>query len=137
MAGATVEGAEPRFPVFAPETLIGAMETVSLDVRHVALDPDIPGSRCEASSVSGLTWRNSSDELKAYYVQRSISRGQARIAFLRLLFLSFSIRVRGSLIRRDSANQGSRKSGSRIVRCTGPRAPVSPLKAPGEAGAAC
>jgi len=72
MAGATVEGAEPRFPVFAPETLIGAMETVSLDVRHVALDPDIPGSRCEASSVSGLTWRNSSDELKAYYVQRSM-----------------------------------------------------------------
>ena len=42
MAGATVEGAELRFPVFGPESLIGVMETVSLDVRYVALDPDTP-----------------------------------------------------------------------------------------------
>ena len=42
MAGATVEGAELRFPVFAPESLIGVIETVSLDVRYVALDPDTP-----------------------------------------------------------------------------------------------
>ena len=42
MAGATVEGAELRFPVFAPEDLIGVMETVSLDVQYVALDPDSP-----------------------------------------------------------------------------------------------
>jgi len=71
MAGATVEGAEPRFPVFAPETLIGAMETVSLDVRHVRSIRTSPAAG-EASSVSGLTWRNSSGELKAYYVQRSM-----------------------------------------------------------------
>jgi hypothetical protein len=31
-----------RFPVFGPEDLIGVMETVSLDVRYVALDPDTP-----------------------------------------------------------------------------------------------
>ncbi len=42
MAGTTVEGAELRFPVFAPESLIGVMETVSLDVQYVALDPDTP-----------------------------------------------------------------------------------------------
>jgi hypothetical protein len=42
MAGATVEGAEVRFPVFGPEDLIGVMETVSLDVQYVALDPDTP-----------------------------------------------------------------------------------------------
>ncbi len=42
MAGATVEEAELRFPVFAPEDLIGVMETVSLDVQYVALDPDTP-----------------------------------------------------------------------------------------------
>ena len=42
MAGATVEGAELRFPVFAPESLIGVMQTVSLDVQYVALDPDTP-----------------------------------------------------------------------------------------------
>ena len=42
MAGATVEGAELRFPVFAPKSLIGVMETVSSDVRYVALDPDTP-----------------------------------------------------------------------------------------------
>ena len=42
MAGATVEGAELRFPVFGPEDLIGVMETVSLDVQYVALDPDTP-----------------------------------------------------------------------------------------------
>ena len=42
MAGATVEGAELRFPVFGPESLIGVMETVSLDVQYVALDPDTP-----------------------------------------------------------------------------------------------
>jgi hypothetical protein len=42
MAGATVEGAELRFPVFAPKSLIGVMETVSLDVQYVALDPDTP-----------------------------------------------------------------------------------------------
>jgi hypothetical protein len=42
MAGATVEGAELCFPVFAPMSLIGVVETVSLDVRYVALDPDTP-----------------------------------------------------------------------------------------------
>jgi hypothetical protein len=42
MAGATVEGAELRFPVFGPKSLIGVMQTVSLDVRYVALDPDTP-----------------------------------------------------------------------------------------------
>ncbi len=42
MAGTTAEGTELRFPVFAPEDLIGAMETVSLDVQYVALDPDTP-----------------------------------------------------------------------------------------------
>ena len=42
MAGATVEGAKLRFPVFGPKSLIGVMETVSLDVRYVALDPDTP-----------------------------------------------------------------------------------------------
>jgi len=42
MAGATLGGAGLRFPVFAPESLIGVMETVSLDVRYVALDPDTP-----------------------------------------------------------------------------------------------
>jgi hypothetical protein len=42
LAGATVEGDELRFPVFAPESLIGVMETVSLDVQYVALDPDSP-----------------------------------------------------------------------------------------------
>jgi len=42
MAAATVEGAELRFPVFAPESLIGVMETVSLDVQYVALDPNTP-----------------------------------------------------------------------------------------------
>ncbi len=42
MAGATAEGTELRFPVFGPEDLIGVMETVSLDVQYVALDPDTP-----------------------------------------------------------------------------------------------
>ena len=42
MAGATGEGADLRFPVFAPESLIGVMEKVSLDVQCVALDPDTP-----------------------------------------------------------------------------------------------
>ena len=42
MAGATLEVAELCFPVFAPKSLIGVMETVSSDVRHVALDPDTP-----------------------------------------------------------------------------------------------
>ena len=42
MAGATVEGAELCFPVFAPISLIGVVETVSSDVRYVALDPDTP-----------------------------------------------------------------------------------------------
>lgn len=42
MAGATLEGAELCFPVFAPKSLIGVMETVSSDVRYVALDPDTP-----------------------------------------------------------------------------------------------
>jgi hypothetical protein len=42
MAGATVEGAELRFPVFAPKSLIGVVETVSSDVRNVTLDPDTP-----------------------------------------------------------------------------------------------
>ena len=40
--GAPVEGIEVRFPIFSPEDLIGAMETVSLDVQFVALDPDTP-----------------------------------------------------------------------------------------------
>jgi hypothetical protein len=42
MAGGPAEGAELRFPIFAPEDLIGVMETVSLDVQYVALDPDTP-----------------------------------------------------------------------------------------------
>ena len=42
MAGATAEETELHFPVFGPEDLIGVMETVSLDVRYVALDPDTP-----------------------------------------------------------------------------------------------
>jgi hypothetical protein len=42
MAGATVEGTELRFPVFGPKSLIGVMETVSLDVQYVVLDPDTP-----------------------------------------------------------------------------------------------
>ena len=40
--GAPVEGIEVRFPIFGPEDLIGVMETVSLDVQYVALDPDTP-----------------------------------------------------------------------------------------------
>jgi hypothetical protein len=40
--GAPVEGIEVRFPIFALEDLIGVMETVSLDVQYVALDPDTP-----------------------------------------------------------------------------------------------
>jgi hypothetical protein len=40
--GAPVEGIEVRFPIFGSEDLIGVMETVSLDVRYVALDPDTP-----------------------------------------------------------------------------------------------
>ena len=40
---ATVEEAvEVRFPVFGAGSLLGAIETVSLDVRYVALDPDTP-----------------------------------------------------------------------------------------------
>ena len=31
-----------RFPVFGPGSLLGVIETVSLDVRYVALDPDTP-----------------------------------------------------------------------------------------------
>ncbi len=42
MAGAPAEATELRFPVFGPEDLIGVMETVSLDVQYVALDPDTP-----------------------------------------------------------------------------------------------
>jgi hypothetical protein len=42
MAWATVEGADLRFPVFAPEALIGVMETESLDTQYVALDLDTP-----------------------------------------------------------------------------------------------
>jgi hypothetical protein len=42
MAGATGEGADLRFPVFAPESLIGVMETETLDVQYVALDPNTP-----------------------------------------------------------------------------------------------
>jgi hypothetical protein len=42
MAEPPVEGIAVRFPIFAPEDLIGVMETVSLDVRYVALDPDTP-----------------------------------------------------------------------------------------------
>jgi hypothetical protein len=41
-SGAPVEGIELRFPIFGPEDLIGVMETVSLDVQYVALDPDTP-----------------------------------------------------------------------------------------------
>src|SRR5215207_1176463 len=40
--GAPVEGIEVRFPIFGTEDLIGVMETVSSDVRYVALDPDTP-----------------------------------------------------------------------------------------------
>ena len=40
--GAPVEGIELRFPIFAPEDLIGVMETGSLDVQYVALDADTP-----------------------------------------------------------------------------------------------
>jgi hypothetical protein len=42
MAWAPVEGADLRFLVFAPESLIGVMETESLDAQYVALDPDTP-----------------------------------------------------------------------------------------------
>jgi hypothetical protein len=41
-SGAPVQGIELRFPIFGPEDLIGVMETVSLDVQYVALDPDTP-----------------------------------------------------------------------------------------------
>jgi hypothetical protein len=40
--GAPVEGTEVRFPIFAPEDLIGVMEAVSSDVQYVALDADTP-----------------------------------------------------------------------------------------------
>jgi hypothetical protein len=40
--GAPVEAIEVRFPILPPEDLIGVMETVSLDVQYVALDPDTP-----------------------------------------------------------------------------------------------
>jgi hypothetical protein len=42
MAGGPAEGTELRFPLFAPEDLIGVMETVSSDVQYVALDADTP-----------------------------------------------------------------------------------------------
>jgi hypothetical protein len=42
MAGATLGGTGVRFPVFGPKSLIRVMETVSSDVRYVALDPDTP-----------------------------------------------------------------------------------------------
>lgn len=42
MTGAAVEGVALRFPVFAPELLIEVMETGSLEVQYVVLDPDTP-----------------------------------------------------------------------------------------------
>jgi hypothetical protein len=43
MAGVSAEEAlDLRFPVFGAGSLLGAIETVSLDVRYVALDPDTP-----------------------------------------------------------------------------------------------
>jgi hypothetical protein len=45
IAWAPVEGADLRFPVFAPESLIGVMETESLDAQYVALDRRPPSSR--------------------------------------------------------------------------------------------
>jgi len=42
MTGAAVEGVDLRFPVFAPELLIEVMETGSLEVQYVVLDPDTP-----------------------------------------------------------------------------------------------
>jgi hypothetical protein len=54
MAAATVVGVELRFPVFAPKSLIGVMETVSSDVRYVALDPDTPAAGVEHRTVRGF-----------------------------------------------------------------------------------
>jgi hypothetical protein len=43
MAGVPAEEAvDLRFPVFGPGSLVRVVETVSLDVRYVALDPDTP-----------------------------------------------------------------------------------------------
>jgi hypothetical protein len=43
MAGVPAEEAiDLRFPVFGLGSLLGVIETVSLDVRYVALDPDTP-----------------------------------------------------------------------------------------------
>jgi hypothetical protein len=42
MAGVPAGAVDLRFPVFGPGSLVGAIETVSLDVRYVALDPDTP-----------------------------------------------------------------------------------------------
>ena len=42
MAGAVAGGTSPQFPVFDPQSLIVVMESVSSDVRYVALDPDTP-----------------------------------------------------------------------------------------------
>ena len=44
MAGVSAEeeAVEVRFPVFGAGSLLGVIETVSLDVRYVALDPDTP-----------------------------------------------------------------------------------------------
>ncbi len=42
MAGDPARAVDVRFPVFGSGSLLGAIETVSLDVRYVALDPDTP-----------------------------------------------------------------------------------------------
>lgn len=43
VAGATAEGGpDLRFPVFEPQSLVEVMESVSLDVQYVVLDPDTP-----------------------------------------------------------------------------------------------
>jgi hypothetical protein len=42
MAGVPAEAVDLRFPVFGPGSLVRVVETVSLDVRYVALDPDTP-----------------------------------------------------------------------------------------------
>lgn len=55
MAGVPAEEAvDLRFPVFGPGSLLGAIETVSLDVRYVALDPDTPSRQVWAIERFGV-----------------------------------------------------------------------------------
>lgn len=63
-----------HFPVFGPHSLVGVLQTVSLDVRYVALDPDIPVGRCGTWSVSGPGSRTSSTKLRIPFL-RPISHG--------------------------------------------------------------